>query len=538
MVPADSRTPAETGPTLGDTGLRRDIGRIGLIWSCVGSIIGSGWLFGALYAAMAAGAAALLSWIIGGVAAMILALVYAELGAMFPVAGGTARFPKLAFGNVAGASFGWFSWVQAITIAPVEVLAVERYASYWWHGLTSAGSGRITALGYLVALVLMAIFTVVNFFGVRAFAQLNNVLTWFKLAVPALVAVMLLAHIHGGNFHAGGFMFHGIRGVLSALSSGGVMFAYLGFEQGVQFAGESRRPQRDIPWAVIGSVMIAIVLYVLVQFVFVGALPVSLLSNGFGGITNSAILSAPLVGLAGLAGIGWLAFILHIDAVISPAGTSLIYTSSSPRISYGLARAGYLPAAFSKTDSRGVPWPGLIFTFVMSMFFFLPSPTWTHLLEYLTSASALIYAGGPLALGSFRRQLPHLPRPYRMPAADVLGPVAFIVANLIIYWSGWNTLRRLGVALLVGFVVIALTWLFSEQQRPATLEWRSAQWLPVYLVAMGVISRLGTFDGGAGLLPLGWDILVVAALSLVVYYWAIASRLQPAGMRPAGNGWE
>jgi len=93
----------------GGIALKREIGFIGLTWSSMGSIIGSGWLFGALYAAQAAGTAAILSWGIGAVAIIILALVHAELGGTYPVAGGTGRFPHYAYGSVAGASFGWFS---------------------------------------------------------------------------------------------------------------------------------------------------------------------------------------------------------------------------------------------------------------------------------------------------------------------------------------------------------------------------------------------------------------------------------------------
>src|ERR671937_2526460 len=86
----------------GDVGLRRDIGLVGMIWASEGSIIGSGWLFGALLAAQAAGTAALVSWLIGAAAIIVLAFVHAELGAAYPVAGGTGRFPHYAFGTVAG----------------------------------------------------------------------------------------------------------------------------------------------------------------------------------------------------------------------------------------------------------------------------------------------------------------------------------------------------------------------------------------------------------------------------------------------------
>jgi amino acid transporter len=103
--------------------LRRDIGFVGLMFTSVGSIIGSGWLFGALGASEVAGPAAIISWILGGAAMILLALVHAELGGMFPVAGGSARFPHYAFGSLAGFAGGWFAFLGAVTTAPIEVEA-------------------------------------------------------------------------------------------------------------------------------------------------------------------------------------------------------------------------------------------------------------------------------------------------------------------------------------------------------------------------------------------------------------------------------
>lgn len=134
-----------------DHGLRREVGIIGLIWASEGSIIGSGWLFGALFAAKAAGPAAVLSWIIATIAVIVIAMVLSELGAMYPVVGGTGRFPHYAYVSAAGASFGWFSWLQAAAAAPIEVLALMSYGSVhlpWLIQQTGAGNGQLTAAGY------------------------------------------------------------------------------------------------------------------------------------------------------------------------------------------------------------------------------------------------------------------------------------------------------------------------------------------------------------------------------------------------------
>src|SRR3954451_11612230 len=138
-------------------GLRREIGFIGLLWASGGSIIGSGWLFGAQGALSTAGPAAVISWAIGAVAILLLALVHAELGAMYPVAGGTARFPHYTFGGAVGASFGWFSWLQAATVAPIEVMAVIQYGQHYsfasgWMKV-SGGQNVLTAAGVVAAVV-------------------------------------------------------------------------------------------------------------------------------------------------------------------------------------------------------------------------------------------------------------------------------------------------------------------------------------------------------------------------------------------------
>src|SRR5438270_5223824 len=268
-------------PAARRTGLRREIGFIGLLWASGGSIIGSGWLFGAQKALIAAGPAALISWGIGAIAIFLLALTHAELGGMWPVAGGTARFPHYAFGGGAGASFGWFSWLQAATVAPIEVMAMIQYGQHYtfargWMKL-SGGQHVLTGSGIAAAVVLMAVFTSINFLGVRKLAYTNSAATWWKIGVPLLTIFVLgIVNFHGGNFTAAnGFSPYGAKGILGAVSTSGIIFALLGFEQADQLAGESSNPKRDIPRAVIMATLIGAVIYVALQVVFLAALPPS-----------------------------------------------------------------------------------------------------------------------------------------------------------------------------------------------------------------------------------------------------------------------
>jgi amino acid transporter len=514
------------------TGLRREIGFIGLLWASAGSIIGSGWLFGAQKALIAAGPAAINSWGIGALAIFLLALTHAELGGMWPVAGGTARFPHYAFGGGAGASFGWFSWLQAATVAPIEVLAMITYGQHYsfaehWMKTSTGGTSVLTAQGIVAAVILMAIFTSINFLGIRKLAHTNSAATWWKVGVPLLTIFVLgIVNFHASNFTAAdGFSPFGAKGVLAAVSTSGIIFALLGFEQADQLAGESARPKRDIPRAVILSVVIGAVIYMALQIIFLGALPHSQIGHSWahGAYTT---MTGPFAQIATLVGVGWLAAILYVDAIISPGGTGLIYTTSSSRVSYGLSRNGYFPTIYESTDKRGVPWFGLLTAFVVGCVCFLPFPSWTSLVGLITAASVLMYAGAPLAFGVFRRRLPNAERPWRAPFGAVLAPLAFVVANLLILWSGWDTDWRLGVAISIGYFILVATRVFGLNSQSPQLDLRAASWLPVYLVGMGAIVFLSDFGPMTNpIFPLWWDMVAVAIFSAIIYFWAMAVAL-------------
>jgi amino acid transporter len=551
---------AEPNATLDTDGMDRGVGFLGLLWASEGSIIGSGWLFGALTAASIAGPSAIISWLIASVIVIILALVHAELGGLFPVSGGTSRFPHYAFGSLAGATFGWFSYIQAASVAPIEVLAAIQYMSsaHWARHFYNSDKGTLSASGIAVAVLLMFVFVVFNLIGISWLARINNLLTSWKVLIPVLtIVVMLTTHFHSSNFHAdGGFFIKGdeIKDILIAIPTGGIVFALLGFEQAVQLGGESKNPKKDLPRAVILSILIGAAVYILVQVAFIGALDPKILAQAgtWAGLADpaqqanhpalAALNAAPFYAVASVAGISWLATILRLDAVISPAGTGLIYLTSSSRISFGLSKNGYIPQAFEKNSPRTkVPVLGIIITAVIGLLFLLPFPSWGKLVGVVTSASVLMYAGAPLALGALRLQKPELPRAYRLPMGEVLAPLSFIFANFIVYWAGWGTYSTLMVVMLLGFALMAVSAVFHLNPNQPEVDWEAAIWVFPYLIGMGVISYFGGFGksgiiggvgslktvwvGGNGHLGLYWDLLVLAVFSLGIYYLAMKRRL-------------
>jgi amino acid transporter len=418
-----------------------------------------------------------------------------------------------------------------------------QYGSYYWHGLFDPTTGNVTGVGFVMTIILMVVFTGINFLAMRLFTRVNAGITWWKVAIPVITIIILLFKMHPSNFSAGGgFIPKGVtwQAIFAAIPGAGIVFAYLGFEQADQLAGEIKNPQRNLPRAIMLAVGIGTAIYVLLQVVFIGAMPPNMLTHGFAGIVcpatgtcpaNTAlIVSGPFAALAGLVGLSALAVVLRIDAFVSPFGTGLIYQTSVSRVGYGLARNRYYPQIFARVDANGVPWVSLLFGFGFGLVFLLPFPSWHSLVGLVTSASVLMYAGAPLSLGAFRRTVPDADRPYSMPGASVLSPLAFIFANLIIYWSGFEVIWKLGVCVVIGYVVIGVAMAYDKDRPP--LDWRSAQWLPVYLIGMGIISWLGQYSGGAkappvntGTIPFWWDMVVVALFSLGIYFWAMYTRL-------------
>jgi len=518
--------------------MRRDIGVIGLLFASVGSIIGSGWLFGALTASQLAGPAAILSWVIAAAMMMLIGLVFAELGTMFPISGGVVRFPHLSHGSFASFTTGWILWVAVATTAPIEVEGALQYATKYAPLTTKHMKGgqavhTLTGLGYGVAVLGMAFFVAVNYFGIRWFARVNNVAVWWKLGIIVLViTAFLVTTFHSSNFHAHGFATDGLHGIFTAIATGGIVFSYLGFRQGIELAGETDNPKRNIPLAVIGSLVLTAVIYVLLQVAFIGAVRPSDLAHSKGW-TNLAFTNdfGPLAAISTVIGLGWLAKLLYIDAIVSPADTGLIYTTVTSRVSYAMGRNGNAPQSLAKTTNRGVPFVSLLVTFFIGLIVFLPFPSWQQLVGFVTSATVLSFGAGTLTIVALRHEIPDRNRPFRVPGGPVIPFLAFYASNLIVFWAGWDVNWKLFVAIALGFVLFAAFHLFGRgEKQPLDLK-AGATWTLPWLAGLCLISYLGDFPekkksaGNTATIPFGWDFVALLALTAIVYTIAIKLRL-------------
>jgi amino acid transporter len=511
-------------------GLQRSVGFYGLMFVSLGSIIGSGWLLGALNAAKVAGPASILSWILAAGMLSLLALTYAELGATYPVAGGSARFSYYSHGPIAGFAAGWVGWLQAVFIAPIEVLAVITYVnSVGWvnqhfNMINKVGesAGLLNGSGLLVAVVLMIFFTAMNLAGAKFLSDSNVIVVIWKTAVPVLAIVVVAAlQFNPANFHAGGgFMPFGFHGVFAALT-GGVVFALQGFEQAVQLAGEARNPKRDLSRAVLTAMAIGALLYSLLQVVMIGGLDPANIASGWArplGTDPSDYGAWYTLALA--VGAGWLAKTLIIDAVISPAGTGVVYVATTARLSYALGEEREMPSALTKTNGKHVPFVSVILTAIVGLLAFGPFKSWSALVNVITGATAMMYAFAPVSLAALHRVDGRRTRSYRVPWPRLVLPAAFCSANLIIYWGGFDTTWKLGCAIGAGLLLFAAGAWFNHTGAQRTI--RNAFWIGPWLAGQVLIGWLGRYGNGAhNILPNWLDLAVVIIFALSIYYWAV-----------------
>lgn len=505
---------------------RRNISSMGLLFAAVGGIVGSGWLFGPMYAAQIAGPAAILSWVIGGFLMILIALTFAELATTFPVAGGMVQFGEMSHGSLVSFTIGWMVWVSSVVVAPVETLALLQYAANYIPGIVKTVSHTkiLTGLGITFAAVLMFLMCILNWLGAKFFSKTSVGIVSIKLFVPILTLITLfLIDFHPGNLElGGGFLPYGWHGVFAALPLGGVIFSFIGYSPAIQLAAEAKNPQKTLPFAIIGSVFICIFLYALLQLGFIGALHPSYVVKGWHALSFKGD-AGPFAGILMSLGITWLVVVIYADAFISPFGTAYIYTTSTGRVSYALSKIGFFPRSLRKLNKHGAPMRAILVNYFIGLLLFLPFPGWQAMVSFLISCFVIAYSVGPIALLGLRKLQPQTERPFRLPFAHAITLVAFYVCNLLVFWTGWVTVSRLLIALIIGFAVYGIDY-YQQLKTTAHAEfWRQARWLLPYLLGIGVISYLGSFGHGKNILTFGPDFIVIAVFTVTIFYFALCS---------------
>ncbi len=526
--------PQGSGTQLGrfeaaDRQLRKTMPLQHLLFLSMGAIIGSGWLFGVLDADSTAGPASVISWILGGIFVILIALAYAEIAGMLPRTGAIVRYPALTHGAFTGFILGWAYLLAAVSVAAIEAEAVVTYLSTKFTGaaLTTTASGVKVLTwpnGIVFAVALMLFFLVVNWVGIKFLAEFNRWITWWKLIIPTITFLLLFLAFKGSNFTSyGGFAPLGASPIFEALATSGIVFAYLGFRQALDYGGEARNPQRDVPIATILSVVIATVIYVLLQIAFTGALNfgnAGIAAGAWAKLQGSSWASGPLYSALNASGIGLLgafATLLLIDAAISPSGTGWIYTGTGVRTFYGMSVNRYFPQGFQRMNRFGVPMMSALATFVVGCLFFAPLPSWYSMVGLITSATVLTYIMGGIGLPVLRRTAPELARPFRLPWSGLVAPLSFLAALMIVYWTPFSQLVNVFTAVFVGLTLFA--WFYAPNEGWIRRDHGIILGV-VFLVVWLVVAKLGGW-----VLTTNASAAAAGSLSFPVYYVLFAASV-------------
>ena len=502
--------------------IQRNIGPFALMLTGLGSIIGSGWLFGAWKAAKIAGPAAVCAWIIGAVVILAIALTYAELGAMFPESGGMVRYARYSHGALVGFISAWANWIAIVSVIPIEAEASIQYMSTWPYDWTHHlfVNGSLTPPGLILSALLVIVYFMLNYWGVKVFARANTAITVFKFIIPGMTILgLLFAGFHSENFGTSSeFAPYGWSSVFTAVATSGIVFSFNGFQSPVNLAGEARNPAKSVPFAVIGSILIALVIYVLLQVAYIGAVSPSDVAKGWSHFN----FASPFAELALALNLNWLAIMLYVDAFVSPSGTGTTYMATTTRMIYAMERNNTLPKMFGNVHPfYGVPRNAMWFNLAVSFVFMFFFRGWSSLAAVISVATVISYLTGPISLMALRRTATHVERPLKLPFMGVIAPFAFVCASLVLFWAKWPLTGEI-----ILLMIVALPIYFYYQGKSGWGGWggdlKAAWWLVAYLPTMAVLSVIGSRQfGGLNLLPYGWDMLVVALFALGFYFWGV-----------------
>jgi len=501
--------------------LKKELNLLDLTMLGLGGIVGSGWLFASQKAANLAGPAAVFAWVIGGICVFFIALVYAELSGMLPESGSLIRYPQYTHGNFVSYALAVALIIGDSAVIAIEALATVQFASSYLPFLYSGH--QVTLIGWFFTMGIIIIYFLLNYWSIRIAGKTNTIITIFKFFTPTATVIFLFTNFNPANLtQYGGFAPFGFPAVLAAVSSGGIIFAYLGFRQAVNMAGEAKNPTKDVPLAVGLAVGLAVILYVCLQLTFVGSLPVQELAKGWGHIN----FRSPFAEILLLLNIHWLATIVFADAVISPSGTGLIYMTSTSRIINAQARNGIFWKIFVDIDEKtGVPRYALWLALVLAVIWTAPFPSWNKLVGVVSNAIVLTYMIGPVSVMSLRKFAPNLYRPFKAEPITAISLIAFVVCTLLIDWSGWS---NVSVLIAVDLVAFLLYFYFvatrEELKKDLGKNVKSGIWLICYMLFVAFMSYIGSkhFEG-LGIVEYPMDQFVLIIASVIFFFWAVNS---------------
>lgn len=453
----------EAEANAGPEKLERSLGAWSLILLGIGAVIGAG-LFSitGIAAAQNAGPAIVLSFLIAAVGCTFSGLCFSELAAMIPISGGAYSYTYATMGEFIAWMIGWalileyamgaalvsISW-SAYMISFLQDVGIHfptALTASAWQTTTLPDGSEVHGIINLPPLIIICLISTLLILGVDKSAKVNAVLVAIKVAVVLIFIGLGFHYIQESHYvpfippNTGVFGEFGWSGVFRA--AGIVFLAYVGFDAVSTVAQEVRRPQRDLPIGIIGSLLICTILFVLFSLVLVGLVHYTELN-----------VAAPVAAAINQTPYLWLNGLIKCAIIAGLTSVMLVLLLGQSRIFFTMSKDGLLPLCFSIVHHRfHTPWvaSGVLMLVVGLFAAFAPLSLVGHLTSIGTLLAFAIVCGSVLVL---RKTRPELKRPFRTPWVPLIPLLGIATCLLLMLSLGWATWLRLGVWLLIGLCI-------------------------------------------------------------------------------------
>ena len=447
---------------LTDHSLKRALGALNLTMLGIGAIIGTGiFVLTGTVAAVNAGPAVVLSFVLAGIASIFAALCYSEFASLVPMAGSAYTYGYATLGEIFAWIIGWDLVLEYALGAVTVAIGWSGYVVSFLHDIgldvpcaLSGARGTVvkcadgtsmTAVFNLPAVVIIALVTTLLVIGIKESATTNNVIVFIKLAVVVLFIVFAAHAVNPANWHpfipaAEGQGHFGWDGVVAG--GGIVFFAYIGFDAVSTAAQEAKNPQKDMPIGIIGSLLICTLLYILVSGIATGVTPYKDLN-----------VPDPIAVAADRAGLGWMSTLIKLGAIAGLSSVILVMLLGQSRVFWSMSRDGLLPQVINRIHPKfQTPYVTSIVTGIAVAFFaaILPIRDAASLVSIGTLLAFVIVSIGVIVL---RVREPNLPRAFKTPAYWIVAPLGAISALYLMIHLSRTTWERLIIWFVIGMFV-------------------------------------------------------------------------------------
>ncbi|WP_444931630.1 APC family permease [Microbulbifer sp. SSSA002] len=367
-------------------------------------MIGSGWLFGAQLTANYAGNWAFGAWILAALFALMVGLCLTRIVAFYPVRGALAQASALSHNSIFGMPFAFANWFGSLMVVATEAQATTQYISSAIDSSLLIDNHILTLWGKVLALSILFVYLVINFYGIRVLTKINNVVTVLKIFTPTFAIIVLLIVVFsndtsGANFSIDSDQEFGFQSAFSAIVGAGLIYSFNGFQVSAAFSSEVRNPKRNIPLAVFLSITIMTLVYLALQYAFMASVPNDLLVKNGG--WQEINFDSPLLDLAALLGLHFLAMILLADSIISPSASGYTYLGASSRILFAMASVRQMPGWLAVLDPiHNLSRRSILTNWLIAAIVLAHADSWAALMVIVTGYHLVGYMAAPISMGA------------------------------------------------------------------------------------------------------------------------------------------